>query len=491
MRQTLKGVLFFLLLLICKVTVINTYAQTPALQDKTTPQNTQKPIPLPKYSSHWINTKGQTAAKSKVVNIQWVWNKEKPESKIPTPALLIRLDHQFPSDWTPQFISSEGAIVRSPLVKGATFFDIETRIANPILRFKFTDSKNNEQELTLYLQSNQENTIVHNSTACEKAGHFLEGIDNNSKSLYLIMQCQDYIDRIEYTVYHSSEFKWADNGELKDRDPNNADTYIEFKNPKSQEANVYSKTLLSDAIQDDSGGLVKFQIRYVPKIPPKRLSVSAGIGTSYYNYSERPKSRTSITLRQYSLTGKVNVNYQLIPKVLDFGFNMFGNLLTIMHTPEKYNGYDASDAKFYGINGRLGYRLPTKLGATEFYFLTGWYFWGMYVDAANAKSDFGLASLSGPQLFFMMNHMPKNKVGYWLYFKFALIADQLNISSLNNNEMAVGFGVQVTPKSSKPLSITVDISKAKFSNIGKIKPVSLENSMELMSYTLGIQKVIY
>lgn len=492
MSRNLKRVFFlYLVLLNFFLFTSNLNAQNQAIQNKTNPQNLPKPIPIPNFSSYWINAKGQSFAKSKVINIQWVWSKEKPESKTLTPALLIRLESQFPADWAPQFLSSEGATIKFPLQKGSKFFEVETRVANPTIRYKFVDSKNIEHELTLILQSNQDSTIIHNSTTCEKAGHFLEGTANKSKSLFLIMQCQDYLDRTEYTIYHSSEFKWIDHGELKDNDPNNTDTYIEFKNSKSQEANVYSKTLLSDGIQDDSGGSVRFQIRYVPKIPSKKLSANAGLGTSYYTYSERPSGRASLALRQYSLTGKVNINYKLIPRVLDFGFNMFGNLLTLMYSPDKYNGYSSSDAKFYGINGRLGYRLPTKLGATEFYFLTGWYFWGMYVNSSHPKASYGIASLSGPQLFFMMNHMPKNKIGYWLYFKFALIANQLNISNLNNNEIAFGFGIQITPKSSKPMSVTLDISKAKFSNVGTIKPTSLENTMQLMSYTVGVQKVIY
>ncbi len=504
MSKTLRGVLLSLLYIFLEIASQNfLFAQqlettkvsftetTKTLNSKTNPINQQKQIPIPTFSSYWINAKGQSQAKSKILNAQWVWSKETSNSSIETPALVLKIENPFPKDWNPQFSSSDGAKITYPLTKDSNYFEIEIRTSNPTIRYIVIDSKGNELELTFVLQSNSPTTIVHNSTACEKIGHFLEATENKSHSLFLIMQCKEYFDHIEYTLYKSTEFKWSENGELKERDPKNEYNFIEFKNIKSQEANVYTKTLLTDSIKDDTGGNVKFQIRFVPKIPPKRLTASAGIGPSYYQYSETPTKRAGLKLTQMSLTGKVNVGYKLIPKVLDVAFNMFGNVITLVHTPASYNGYALNPARFYGINGRLGYRLPTKLGATEFYFLTGWYFWGMIVSASNAKAAYGIESLTGPQLFFMVNHMPKDKVGYWAYFKFALIADQLSISNTSNSEIAFGCGVQLTPKNPKPVSLTLDISKAHFSNKGYAVPSTTGNEMSLMSYTLGLQKVIF
>lgn len=60
---------------------------------------------------------------------------------------------------------------------------------------------------------------------------------------------------------------------------------------------------------------------------------------------------------------------------------------------------------------------------------------------------------------------PKGKIGYWGYTKLALISDQVRLNQINNREIAVGGGVQLSAKQKNPLALTLDIAHARFFHI--------------------------
>ena len=64
----------------------------------------------------------------------------------------------------------------------------------------------------------------------------------------------------------------------------------------------------------------------------------------------------------------------------------FGTLLAFGASPSS-----VPTARYLGINGRVGYRLPVDLGSTEWFFLGGWYLWTMYTP----DGSYGVNALSG------------------------------------------------------------------------------------------------
>ncbi|MBI2604457.1 MAG: hypothetical protein HYW49_00090 [Deltaproteobacteria bacterium] len=429
----------------------------------------------------WIDSLGNLKYDA-VTSADWILSYRTPSSTIKTPALRLTIKSGFPQSWEPELLSSEGATVISPPRKGHTGMVVELRSTRATLRYRFTDSKEDFHEISLVIRVEMKNVFTFSTPECEKMGLRLAVQRNEAKHLYLGVSCIENADSIDLYFFRSEDSKWNPNMDIAKSDPENKATEFKFRILIPKEEVIYSKAILAGGTADEAGGLTEYAILYTPKIPPQRFYASAGVGpTVYKTYRE---SATGVNLTQYSMTGKVSAGYRLIPKVLDVAFNMFGNLFTLSHSPTAFpDGSELPPARFYGINGRIGYRLPIDLGATEFLFLTGWYFWGMTVTAPSPASTYGVKQLNGPQLFFMVSRTAKGQIGYWGHTKLALISDRVRLNDIRNREIAIGGGVQLSAKQKNPFALTLDIAHARFFND--------DNGMTLLSISVGVQKNIW
>ena len=212
----------------------------------------------------------------------------------------------------------------------------------------------------------------------------------------------------------------------------------------------------------------------------KRFLWSAGLGVSYLDYNEPG----NIQLSEYALTGKVNVVYLLKPHQWELGGNAFVNLVPVTYSPS-----DRASARWWGINGRVGYHLPIEsVPSTSFWLMTGWYFWGMFVNA-DPSSTYGVSYLGGPQIFVTARITPPGQKAKWVYLKFASIQDHLSIFSTTNRELAAGGGTEISERGAKhPVSLTLDIAEAKFAGTQTDSVTGLisDVSFRLFSLTAGV-----
>ena len=223
----------------------------------------------------------------------------------------------------------------------------------------------------------------------------------------------------------------------------------------------------------------KFNLPSKGSRPPRRWLMSAALGLSYENYSEPG----NIQMTEFALTPKFNIVYLLKPNEWELGANTFVNALPFDNSPS-----NRAEARWWGINGRVGYRLPiNSIPSTNVWLMTGWYAWGMYVNADQADT-YGIAYLGGPQIFLTARITPAGKKASWVYLKYASIQDHLAIFSLTNRELAIGAGMEISERGAKhPVSLTLDYANAQATvattdNLGN--PIT--QSFNLDSLTLGV-----
>jgi hypothetical protein len=429
----------------------------------------------------WIDVKGNLYKGVQVVSSKWVWSKQGPTDPFESPALRLELESLLSPDLKPVKVTSDGVVITRHLSAGSPrTLSVDLRAARGTLRFDFVDRSGKRIELSLIAQLSVLQPFVVIRPECAKYDLRFNVHIANARHLYVGLTCVDRSDRFAIYFFRSRDSVWRRGKGLVDFDPNNK--YLSFKQEvkKPKDQVVYSQQLFRTGTADETGRASEYSVVYTPRIQPKRFFLSAGLGVTHYSYQE---TLPNLDLTQISLTGKVNLGVRLIPKALDLAFNFFGNIVSLKNSPTEFSdGTKIPPARFYGLNGRIGYRLPFDMGANELFFLTGWYFWGMRVPGLDETSTYGIKSLNGPQLFFMFVNSQADKAGFWIYSKFALIADQFSLLGLSNRELAVGGGVELSARAKKPFAITLDIAHAQFSNV--------DNGMKLLSFTLGVQKSI-
>jgi hypothetical protein len=204
------------------------------------------------------------------------------------------------------------------------------------------------------------------------------------------------------------------------------------------------------------------------RVASHRFMTSVGLGVSYLDY----RQADNIDLAEIGLTGKFNAVYILKPNEWELGANVFGTLL-----PYELSPGGRASARFYGINGRLGYRLPVNIPSTNLWVMAGWYMWGMLVGS-DPVVPYGVASLGGPQLFMTARMTPAGKQARWVYLKFASVQNT-EILSFTSRELAAGGGIELsTPGAGHPWSLTLDIADASF--------VVQSTSISLFSSSIGV-----
>jgi hypothetical protein len=450
-------------------------------QNQNTKIQTQKNLApkAPEIILRWIDVRGNLLSTIKPTGTTWIWSYRSDTAEIKTPAVRVWLKSNLDPNWKAKFLSAEGAtLIKAPENAGDEMI-LDLRSTKAPLRFKFTQNDGKEVELTLVAQAIVNRTYTFSTPECEKADLFLKIKQNEAKHLFLGVYCVDEKNYVNIYAIRSDDAKWAEGTESFSLDPNQKQTELKQQLYRGKEAIIYTKAILPGGTTDEYGGKTEYFVLYLPKEKPKKLYASAGLGVTLYSYKE---TLPQINLSQTSLTAKINVGYRLIPKLLDVAFNAFGNVYTLSHSPQTFpdGTTPLPNAYFYGLNGRLGYRLPVGLGATEFMFLSGIYWWKMLVNAQSEDTSYGIKSLNGPQLFLMAVNSPQGKKGWYAYLKLALISDKLSVQNINNREVAIGGGYELSKKDQKPWSVTLDMAHTRFFN--EI------NGMTLLSTTVGIAR---
>jgi len=220
----------------------------------------------------------------------------------------------------------------------------------------------------------------------------------------------------------------------------------------------------------------------------KRWNFDIGAAISYLDYHEDFRN-LDFDVTELGLTVKAGVNY-IMNKNFEIGGNTFvtaypvGLNLTQSTTSTTTGAVTTSEgaiseARWFGINGRLGYRLPIKSSKASFHLMTGWYVWGMFVPATSPTATYGVQYLGGPQFFLTGRFQTKKKRAYAAYLKFATIQDQGFLSAVNR-ELAIGGAYQLSKPNEgyRRWMLTFDVAHAKFS-----KP---NQAFSLLSASLGI-----
>ncbi|MGE4234242.1 MAG: hypothetical protein AB7F43_13010 [Bacteriovoracia bacterium] len=428
----------------------------------------------------WVDARGTVYPGTNVKKMTWVWNKVEATDPTESPALRVWVESELPADWVPVKITGSGMTIAENLRPGKRqTMVLDIRSGTATMRVDFRDQKGSIIEMTLLTTVTVPKPFVVLRPECKKSDITFVQTKASSNHLFVGLHCVDKGDSYDIYFFRSADSKWNTASGLVQFDPENKFTSFKYTGKKPKEVLGYSQRLYRVGTVDGEGRPSEYALYYDPKVPITRLTMSAGIGTTYYMYKEQVGS---LDITQISLTGKFNIGYRLIPRILDIGFNMFGNIVHLYHNPTTFeSGATLPSARYYGLNGRLGYRLPIGMGALQMFFLTGWYVWLMNVSATSEDETYGIKQLSGPQLFLALVHNQVGHRGWSIYFKYALIADKFQLLS-SGREIAMGGSYSLSPTETKPFSVTLDVANAKYSTD--------ENALELTSITLGIQKAL-
>ena len=207
------------------------------------------------------------------------------------------------------------------------------------------------------------------------------------------------------------------------------------------------------------------KILFIPKPSPSPTPTSSqaiparnnysstlGVGLSMINYDQTSLS----TLREYALTGKINVAYTPFPSRWNFAGSIF-----FTGIPFGSSSADKVTLSFFGFNARVGYvvpwlRTPWRLN------LMG----GLYFTSANAKGGTELdanlgSSVSGVQFFPVLSRTFRRGDSVGLYFKLAPLANGFALS-VSSAEYATGISYNFVPnRSGQGFGISVDASTMK------------------------------
>lgn len=431
--------------------------------------------------ANWIDVKGQVFPGGKIQKVEWVWSKIKPTDPVESPALRVSIKTLLPKDWRlheGQLEAESAQIVGSFSHEKIQDLTLDLREPNAILRFSFFDPKRGPRELALSIQLQLKKTYILLHPECAKEFIRLRVHSLNAKHFFAGLNCIEDKGQLQLVFIRSKDAQWY-------FPENSSPVYDSWKNfnafqytfSKPKQSLVYAKNLFKVGTQLNNE-ISEFSVYYSPQKKPDRFYSTIGLATQYALYREK---LNQVEVHQAGLIGKFNLGYRLVPQVLDVALNGFATIFPheLSATPST-----AEAARFYGLNTRIGYRLPTGLGASEFFFFTGYYFWGMLVDGSDGNLNYGIRSLSGPQVYLSMVRSLDNRNGYWLYLKWALISDRFYPSSIDNRELAMGGGYELSKTNPLPWAFTIDVSHSQYS----LKDYS--NAMNLLTATIGIQKAL-
>jgi len=189
--------------------------------------------------------------------------------------------------------------------------------------------------------------------------------------------------------------------------------------------------------------LVFSKLNTINKVPEKKLYLFPGLSFSSIQstQTERPDYST------FALTGKISLNYRLVPRKWDLGMNIFGTVL-------QFTKSSSLSARYLGANARVGYFFPQITSDLFISLYAGYYFTTTYVT----NNQFGYKNLGGPQLYPSIRKVLSNGNVLSGYFKFSPVASSLSLLTLSNREIAGGLSYIIMLPEDHSVGISFDYS---------------------------------
>lgn len=185
---------------------------------------------------------------------------------------------------------------------------------------------------------------------------------------------------------------------------------------------------------------------------PRLGVLSPSLGVTYVSYAETDTTETAIAkLTQIALTGKVGYQRHLPIKGFDVGASTFVTLLPISVSEVMTDeGLKKLPIRFWGLNVRLGYKIPQVTGRWSLMMFGGFYYTTTFVD----ENEFGFKDMRGPQAFPVWSYQLQNNQSLSGYLKFAPIFRTGGTSY----EIASGVGWAKKLPNRRSFTVNLDVS---------------------------------
>jgi hypothetical protein len=171
-----------------------------------------------------------------------------------------------------------------------------------------------------------------------------------------------------------------------------------------------------------------------------------------------------------AVTIKAEYRFLLFPPYWDLSV---GSFFTASPLSTNQSGVDA---RFLGVNLRLGYRLPFIHEPWEFHIFGGAYYTTMFVT----NNAFGYRNELGPQLFPTLRRFFKNGDGISVYFKYSPVTSGFSALTSSNREIAVGGSWLLRLRNQHLVSFSLD-----YSNVSLDFP-TLSSSLQVNVINFGV-----
>ncbi|MGK5090149.1 hypothetical protein WDW86_21580 [Bdellovibrionota bacterium FG-2] len=448
-------------------------AATPAssiARDELSPISDETNLPALRATSTWLNETGQRSALAWKKKTLWAWgNSTDPQ---PIKHLLLRTWIFLPPGHSLKGI--EASFMRRALDPGTPPV-LETNEVPVALdmdapgdtaKLRVTDPSGRESVVQLSVELIKSTAVAVTHPSCRESGLGLSAKRGRGNVAFSSAVCVDRGNAVDLYFFYSRDGVLKKTGISGLR--NTLPGMIEIRLAKPKQ--VWSGPRWIGGFQiaeKQSDTPAEYLVYFAPKFARTASGVTPEIAFTRLTYTEDPGN---IRLTETALTGKLSGELNLIPSVLDVDAAVFMTLL-----PISLSSTDFDPARFYGLNARLGYHLPLGMGATEWRFLLGAYFWGMSVPG----DAYGIQSLWGPQMFISTRHQQVGSRNWSFYVKYVPISSGF---SLANRELAGGLTYQFnSPEARTAWSLVLDVSDFRF------KAADDSAQVGLFSTSLGIQ----
>jgi hypothetical protein len=152
--------------------------------------------------------------------------------------------------------------------------------------------------------------------------------------------------------------------------------------------------------------------------------VGLGVTSIHYQQKKHPQ------LSQMFLTPTFSADYHLVPGKWSLGAMSYYNAIRLS------GSRDDTSLSFLGINFRLRYQAQSVPEPFSIHLAGGVF----YTTSFSSGRLMGFQNLITPHLFPMLGYRLDPKNFFYIYFKYAPLADFIRILNLRNRELAVGLG---------------------------------------------------
>jgi hypothetical protein len=289
-----------------------------------------------------------------------------------------------------------------------------------------------QDPVTLVVSAAIEKPVYWVERSCAQAGISARMIRDQGNFLYAALSCDVSADSIDVILLHSSDAGVMKSTSIGAREKTGVGwTQYRFKRPRSATAVAHSFGLFGVAELKKPTDYSVYELTFTPEAE-RKLLLSASLGVSSIRYQEIPGSNS---LTEIGLTGKFSARYPVYKRSLYANGSAYVTLLPLTHSPASQPA-----SRFYGINARMGYRLPVDMGANEWSFLAGWYVWGMLVS----PTTYGTKMVVGPQFFINYSYLQAGHRAWDAYVKWAPISKSISFNLSSNRELAFGVAYELS-----------------------------------------------